>query len=148
VSVSSADALINKGEQGGRKDADRHIVPALERVDDPKGQLHHAKAQPNRQDKPDYRQSYLAEHLFDHRVLLSRTFHAVTLPIVVNPDPRGPVALNSRAGVPQAELSFVDRPGSSIGVPQDNATQFRQPDSVQRARNPSVMMVTLTGVST
>jgi hypothetical protein len=50
MSVSSANALINKSDQAGRKDADRHIVPALERVDDPDDQPHHAEAQPNRQE--------------------------------------------------------------------------------------------------
>ncbi len=54
---------------------------------------------------------------FDHRVLLSRSFHAVTLTIVIDSEPRSPVALNPRAAMPQAELSIVDRPASSIGVP-------------------------------
>jgi hypothetical protein len=50
MSVSSADAPIDKGDQAGRKDANWQIVPAVKRVDDPNYQRHQAVAQPNRQE--------------------------------------------------------------------------------------------------
>lgn len=41
--------------------------------------------------------------------------------IFVNPEPGGPVALNHRATVGQAEHTNIDRPPAGVGVSQDHS---------------------------
>jgi hypothetical protein len=69
--------------------------------------------------------------------IVANTEHSVqrASPIVIKPEPRGPVPLNSRAGVPQAELAIVDRPAASIGLSKDHppnvpAARLRAPHAV------------------
>jgi hypothetical protein len=49
-------------------------------------------------------------------------------------DPRGPVSLNPGAAMPQADLSIINRPAASIGVPQNHAPQGSDNPAQRAAR--------------